>query len=214
MKRRKVLQAAACLLLALTLLFCFAPPPKAQALLIREFTQPEGETERAPLTPEEREENMRRITAFLRDEMGLNDAAVAAILANMDRESGFDPLAVDPDRMFFGLCQWSRSRWIDCYYFCEENGLDRTSLDGQLAFFQHELESEYPDLLNYVLRWAENSEEGALEAQLYFCQGYEAPLEMERELELRAALVSECYWPLLTEGSLAARPASAAPPET
>lgn len=201
MKRGKSLQMAASLLLALALLFCFAPP-RAYALYIREFM--DTKEERAALTEEEREENLLAVTAYLRHEMGLNDAAVAAILANMDRESGFDPCAMDGDRQFFGLFQWSRSRWIACYFFCRENGLDRFSTEGQLAFFRQELEEHYADLLSYVLLGAENTEEGALNAQFYFCQNYIAPLELEREQELRAALVTEVYWPAVTAGSLAA----------
>ena len=54
--------------------------------------------------------------------IGVLVCIVAAVLANIYRESAFDPLAVDGDREFFGLCQWSKLRWTNCFFFCREQG--------------------------------------------------------------------------------------------
>lgn len=157
------------------------------------------ETRPEPLSDEEREENVRIATAFLRKELKLPDSAVAAVLANMYRESAFDPEAVDAGRRFFGLCQWSKLRWTNCYFFCLEQGLDRMSLEGQLAFLKYELEGEYSWVCEDYLLPAVNDEDGAQEAQYYFCQFFEAPLDVEWEQVVRSKLVAYAYWPYVSE---------------
>ncbi|MBQ6273755.1 MAG: hypothetical protein IJK63_05975 [Oscillospiraceae bacterium] len=199
MRARRALRAAASVLLVFTLLFCLIPL-RAQAVCLREFLDPE--LERASLSLEEREANLLRITAFLREELKLPDSAVAAILANMDRESSFNPRAIDESGNFFGLCQWSRTRWLNCFHFCRENDLDRFSVEGQLAFLQYELSGEYEWVYSGFLLNAEDCEDGAQDAQYAFCLHFEAPLEMEWEQVRRSWLVAEVYWPMITEGKL------------
>ena len=144
MKARVALRKTAAFLLSFALL-CGLFPVSAHAepasLWERLFWNAEPRSEE--LTDEQRDENVRIATAFLRQELKLPDSAVAAVLANIYRESAFDPLAVDGDREFFGLCQWSKLRWTNCFFFCREQGLDRLSMEGQLAFLKYELEGEY-----------------------------------------------------------------------
>ena len=199
MKRSTVLRAAASFLLAFTLLIC-AIPMGAHAVCLREFLDPALEEE--SLSAEQREENLLIITDFLRTEMQLPDSAVAAILANMDRESGFNPRAIDESGNFFGLCQWSRTRWLNCFHFCREQGLDRFSVEGQLAFLQYELSGEYEWVYTQFLVNAEDCEDGAQDAQYYFCQHFEVPLDLEWEQVIRSKLVAEVYWPMVFEGEL------------
>lgn len=194
----KTLRRAASFLLLFAFLCCFFVP-SASALDIPEFFDPE---EREPLSPEERQANMEQVKTFLREELRLPDSAVAAILANIDRESGFDPRAIDDSGNFFGLCQWSRKRWIDCFHFCRENDLDRLSMEGQLAFLRYELNGEYEWIYLYYLLPAEDSEDGAQEAQYEFCASFEAPLEADWEQVVRSKLVAEVYWPMMVEESL------------
>lgn len=195
----RALRRAACLVLA-AILLCCCFPRSASALSIPEFFErPEQRT----LSPEERQANIVQITAFLREEMDLPDSAVAAILANMHRESSFDPRAVDETGNFFGLCQWSRARWVDCFNFCQENELDRFSVEGQLAFLRFELSGEYEWIYLYFLLNAEDSEDGAQVAQFEFCASFEAPLDVDWEQVYRSKLVAEVYWPMVSEGSLA-----------
>ena len=200
MKKWFVLRGTAAFALVLALFLCLLPQ-RAHAVYVREFF--DWDEEATPATEEERKENLRIIADFLRDEMGLNDAAAAAIVANISRECSFDYRAVDSGRNFFGLCQWSRTRWISFTSFCYERELDKNTLEAQLLFLQYELETDYHDLLTYVLMDAENSEDGALYAQWCFCQFFEVPTELEKEQEIRAWLVHDTYWPLLSEGELA-----------
>ena len=195
----RALRRAASFLLLFAFLCCFFVP-SASALDIPEFFDPER---REPLSPEERQANLEQAAAFLRDELNLPDSAVAAILANMDRESGFDPRAIDDSGNFFGLCQWSRKRWVKCYNFCRENELDRFTVEAQLAFLKYELNGEYEWIYLYYLLNAEDSEDGAQAAQYEFCASFEAPLDVEWEQVVRSKLVAEVYWPMVTEGCLA-----------
>ena len=159
-----------------------------------------GDANPEELSDEQREENVRIAADFLQEELALPDSAVAAILANMYRESAFDPQAVDEGRKFFGLCQWSKLRWTNCYFFCLEQELDPVSMEGQLAFLKHELEGEYSWIYETFLLPVENDEDGAQEAQYYFCEFFEAPLDMDWEQVVRSKLVAYAYWPYISEG--------------
>ncbi len=185
--------------LAVLALFCCLLPQTAHAVLVPEFQE---QREREPLSEEERETNILKIAGFLRYELALPDSAIAAVLANMDRESAFDPLAIDETGNFFGLCQWSRERWLNCFCFCRQNGLDRLTVDGQLAFLRYELEGEYNWILTEFLLCAEDSEDGAQEAQYYFCELFEAPTELDWEQVRRSKLVAEVYWPMMSDEAL------------
>ena len=199
MKNSRALRTALSFLLALSLFCCFSPA-KAHAAGIWEFLFWEDVSDSEELTPEQRDENVQTAMAFLRDELDLPDSAVAAILANMYRESAFDPLAMDAGHSFFGLCQWSKLRWTNCFLFCREQGLDRMSLEGQLAFLKYELEGEYRWIYDSYLVDAEDSEDGAQEAQYYFCQLFEAPRDLDWEQVVRSKLVAYAYWPYVSEG--------------
>ena len=187
--KRRMLRAAASFLLAFTLLIC-ALPLGAHAVCLREFLDPE--LERESLSDEQREENLLIITDFLRTEMQLPDSAVAAILANMDRESSLNPRAIDE----------------------RENGLDRFSVEGQLAFLQYELSGEYEWVYTQFLVNAEDCEDGAQDAQYAFCLHFEAPLDMEWEQVIRSKLVAEVYWPMISEGELMCEEETPADPES
>lgn len=187
--------------LLVSLLFCGLFPVSACALSVSLWERIfwGGEDAAEELDDEAREENVRAAMTFLREELALPDSAVAAVLANMYRESAFDPQAVDAGHQFFGLCQWSRLRWTNCYLFCAEQGLDRLSMEGQLAFLKYELEGEYSWIWEDYLLSAENDEDGAQEAQYYFCQLFEAPRDMEWEQVVRSKLVAYAYWPYVSE---------------
>ncbi len=192
--KRRMLRAAASFLLAFTLLIC-ALPLGAHAVCLREFLDPE--LERESLSEEQREENLLIITDFLRTEMQLPDSAV-----------------IDESGNFFGLCQWSRTRWLNCFHFCRENGLDRFSVEGQLAFLQYELSGEYEWVYTQFLVNAEDCEDGAQDAQYAFCLHFEAPQDMEWEQVVRSKLVAEVYWPMVSEGELMCEEETPADPES
>lgn len=133
---------------------------------------------------------------FFQLEMDLNSAAVAGILANMERESGFNCEILGDNGTSYGLCQWrgSRQKYLD--EFCEENGLKKDARDTQLAFTKWELEEYYADTLN-LLKECSDTEQGAIRAARFFCLYYEVPMDMELELYLRGKLAAEHFYPRL-----------------
>ena len=200
MNRCRTLRAVLSVLLVLSL---FCALTSTSALAYGDWLWEDLFWDDAPaeaITKDQREENVEITMAFLREELDLPDSAVAAVMANIYRESAFDPRAVDAGRRFFGLCQWSRLRWMNCFFFCQEQGLDRMSTEGQLAFLKYELEGEYRWIYETYLLPAEDSEDGAQEAQFFFCQLFEAPRDVDWEQVMRSKLVAYAYWPLVSEG--------------
>ena len=106
---------------------------------------------------------------------GYNKAAACGILANIRFESNF---ISDIGDYYYGLCQWGGSRQDNLYYFCQNNGLDAASIEGQLAYLDHELSNSYPSVKSYLLN-IENSSSGAYNAAEYFCRNFEGAASAE-----------------------------------
>ncbi len=101
---------------------------------------------------------------------GYNRAAVAGILANIKFESTFNPN--DTTGIYYGLCQWGGGRRENLYAYCAANGLDASTIEGQLAFMQYELTNRYGRVYRDLLA-CEDSADGAYYAAVRFCNGYE-----------------------------------------
>lgn len=106
---------------------------------------------------------------YLTNNFDLNRAATCGILANIKFECGFNPNLGD---YYYGLCQWGGSRKDNLYAWCNSNGYDSDSYDGQLEYMYLELKNNYPSVLTY-LQNVENSASGAYDAAVYFCDVYE-----------------------------------------
>ena len=120
---------------------------------------------------------------YLTNTYGYNKAAACGILANIRFESNFD---ADVGDYYYGLCQWGGSRQANLYNYCAENGLDASSIEGQLEFLNYEMTSSYPGMKNYLLS-AENSETGAYNAAIYFCENFEGAATSEGRGDLAAS---------------------------
>ena len=77
---------------------------------------------------------------------GFNDAAICGILANIQHESGFDPNALGDGGTSYGICQWHNERWNNLINYCNQNGLDSSSVDGQMSYLVWELKNNYPSV--------------------------------------------------------------------
>lgn len=130
---------------------------------------------------------------FLRSELKLNSAAISGILANISRESNFDPATVGDEGEAFGLCQWRDRRRDRLLAYCEANALDVTTTSAQLAFLRDELRAHYPDTLA-ALEGCRDSAEGAVNAAVTFCKYYETPKQLYTETQARSSLASEKYY--------------------
>ena len=100
---------------------------------------------------------------------GYNKAAACGILANIRFESTFNPTVGE---YYYGLCQWGGARKDRLFAYCAENGLDSGTIEGQLAFMNYELNSSYASVRQQLLGVADNSD-GAYQAAIIFCNGYE-----------------------------------------
>ena len=111
---------------------------------------------------------------------GYNRAAACGILANIRFESNF---ISDIGDYYYGLCQWGGSRKDSLYSYCVENGLDATTIEGQLAYLDYEMSYGYSGVKSYLLSVPDSSE-GAYNAAVYFCNHFEGAASDEGRGEL------------------------------
>lgn len=129
---------------------------------------------------------------FLKNEMGMNDAAACGILANIEKESSFRPNLYGDNGTSYGICQWHKSRFDALRSFCAEKGYDYKSITGQLFYLKYELEKSYPNTLKDI-KGVENTAEGAYYAGYSFCYNFEKPANRELRSDQRGTLSKE-YW--------------------
>ena len=72
---------------------------------------------------------------------GLPDLQAAAIVGNLQRESGLDPQAYNPGEGAHGIAQWRGQRWSSALAYAQQTGRNVYSLDLQLDFVWRELQS-------------------------------------------------------------------------
>lgn len=80
--------------------------------------------------------NKTEVYKQLTTKLNLNSAAACGIMANIERESDFNPRLVVNDsngRQSGGLCQWNGGRFANLKNYCSKNGYDYLSIDGQIA---------------------------------------------------------------------------------
>lgn len=91
-----------------------------------------------------------RVWNFLRAQ-GFSAAATAAIMGNIQQESGFDPTIEEiGNAVGFGLCQWSYERRTNLINWCNNNGYDYSTVEGQLAYLIYELEGGDPTCVSLM----------------------------------------------------------------
>lgn len=132
------------------------------------------------------------IYLFLKQELGLNDAAAAGVYANLYWESALDHSSIGDEGSSFGICQWHNGRWTKLVNFCNSHFYEWDSLDGQLRFLQYELETRYPELLG-ILRSVPDSKNGAYTAAFEFCTRFERPATMEEAGANRGKYAMQIY---------------------
>jgi len=72
---------------------------------------------------------------------GYSMAQSSGIAGNLYAESGYKTGALGDGGTSYGLAQWHNNRWERLKSFCEENGLDSTSVEGQLIYLDWELKT-------------------------------------------------------------------------
>ena len=125
-------------------------------------------------------------------EKGYSKAAICAIFANMEHESGFRTDALGDNGTSYGLCQWHEGRWDRLNSYCNEHGYDPSSIEGQVAYMDYELQNKYPDVYNKLMS-VDDTVEGAKEASKYWTIYYEIPEYKEQRAVERAESIGK-YW--------------------
>ncbi len=138
-------------------------------------------------------ETTKAVYKYLREELGLNHAGACGVLANMHMESAFSPLALGDGGSSYGLCQWHNERFNSLISYCNSTGQDYNTVEGQLDFMKHELESSFPAVLSYV-RNVSDTQQGAYDAGYYWCVYYESPANAAGNGALRGNLASNEYY--------------------
>ena len=112
---------------------------------------------------------------------GVPPVGAAAIMGNIQRESSFDPANVYKNGAS-GLCQWySQDRKNALKQLAIERGVDWTDVDLQLDFMWSELEDDYSDTRDVIMR---STDESDLEyATWYFARYYELAFSSSNNFE-------------------------------
>lgn len=132
------------------------------------------------------------IYEYLTKTMKLSCAAACGVLANMYCESGFNPTALGDSGTSYGLCQWHNSRWANLKNYCDRYGYDWHTIDGQLHYFEFELQNYYSSVYRYINEVFDNSD-GAYNAGYYMCVHFEIPADTQRTGVRRGDLAVSFY---------------------
>ena len=113
---------------------------------------------------------------------GFSNTGIAAVLVNINAESGFNPNIIGDGGTSYGLCQWHNDRWDNLRNFTSE----WETVSGQLQFLIHELETGYMGLYNSLL----NGYGSATDLANQYCVQFERPANTETTCENRASSTS------------------------
>lgn len=141
--------------------------------------------------------NARTIYDFCITELGLNSAGACGVLANIEAESNFSPTLYGDGGNSYGICQWNLSRFTNLKNYCNKNGYDWKSLNGQLQFLKYELTNNKSDT-GYILdklKSVANTAQGAYDAGYKWCYYFERPANKEAKSQSRGNKAKNTYWP-------------------
>ncbi len=139
-------------------------------------------------------EVMNTVYSWLRNDMGFNHAAACGVLANIQYESGANPGAVGDGGTSYGLCQWHNSRCRSLIGYCVSRDMAFTSVEGQLAYLNHELSGGFQGVRNYLYNVPDTAQ-GAYDAASVWCRHFEMPLNTALEALKRGEFAANVlFW--------------------
>lgn len=137
---------------------------------------------------------------------GFNQAAICGILANIDKESSFNPTASGDSGTSYGLCQWHKDRKKNLQNYCKGLNLNYTTEKGQIAYLLYELITPYYKHIYDYLKSTPNTSEGAYNAGYYFCYHFEVPADKENVARSRGTYARSTYWSAYSRSSITTTP--------
>lgn len=147
--------------------------------------------------------NEQVVYEYLVNTMGLNTAAACGVLANIEKESDFNPNLYGDNGTSYGICQWHNERWTALKNYCNNHGYSWESLTGQLHYLEYELKNESRfSLVWSTLTSVPNTAQGCYDAAYRWCYSFEVPhyynspyQGYNSESEYRAYYAKNTYWP-------------------
>lgn len=143
--------------------------------------------------------NKTTIFSYLTNQLGFNSAAACGIMANIEQESNFKSGTIIRDSnglLSGGLCQWNGIRLSNLKNYCNKNGLNYLSIEGQLNYLEHELQkNQYSHIYKYLKSVADTAK-GAYDAAHYWCYYFEVPANRGSKSVQRAKTALKSYWPV------------------
>ena len=133
------------------------------------------------------------IYQYLTSEMGLNHAGACGVLANIQCESNFSPLSLGDGGTSYGICQWHNGRFNNLISYCNGNGYDYNTVNGQLHYLQYELTNNYPSVLEYIKNVPDTAQ-GSYDAAYYWCMHFEVPNHTEERSAQRGNIAMNEYY--------------------
>lgn len=104
---------------------------------------------------------------------GLTPEQSAGIAGNINQESAFNTGAVGDNGTSRGLAQWHNERWTNLENWCKQNGFDPTSVNGQLEYLWHEMNTTESRSLSKIKSTSTPSD-----AAYTFAKYFERPSEI------------------------------------
>lgn len=145
--------------------------------------------------------NEQIIFYFLHNNMNLCAAAACGILVNIEEESKFDPHLYGDRGTSYGICQWHASRFTRLQNWCINNRKNFTTVEGQLGYLKHELETYYTKVLTKI-KSVPDTADGAYQAAHIWCTDFEIPANAAVKAAQRGNSAKDVYWPKYSKANL------------
>lgn len=143
------------------------------------------------------EDTAEQIWNFLKAQ-GFTDECAAAVMGNMQQESGLSTTATNPSSGAYGICQWLGGRLTALEQRASENGVGKDDLLTQLEHLMSELPGEIETYSSANLGKKMTFEEfksltDIEEATKAFCLCFERPGSWEAAMDNRVNYANEFY---------------------
>lgn len=158
-------------------------PSKASPTVLANYSSPYSDTN---------VKNEKEVYAYLTEDMGLNDAAAAGVMANIYAESRFNPGTSGDSGTSYGMFQVHAGRKDNLMTWCAKKGYDPSSVQGQMARFEEEVTKVYSKT-ETALYNASDSVAGARNAASVMTIDYEKPSNASSKAAYRANLAEQYY---------------------
>ena len=135
---------------------------------------------------------------FLTEHMGMPASSACGVIANIEHESNFNPNALGDGGTSYGICQWHNpSRWDQLIEFCNSNGYDWNTMDGQLYYLEYEITQggeAYTGIYSVLMAQTDTSQ-GAYQAGYEWCVRFERPEDAESKAVNRGYSAQNNWYP-------------------